>query len=241
MVQKVLSIIIPAYNEAMHIGSLIKLVADTKMQLPVKKEIIIVDDGSTDGTFDIASDYAKQYNDQKIILLQNKINKGKGSAVRKGLEHASGDIVLIQDADLEYDPSEYDELIQPIIDDHADVVYGSRFIGSKPQRKLYFWHNAGNKFITFLSNLLTGLNLTDIETCFKAFNTTILKSISLHENRFGFEPEVTAKISRIKAVRIYEIGIAYHGRTYQDGKKVKWHDGLWAIWCIIKYNVWKRR
>lgn len=236
-----LSIIIPAYNESAHIKTVIKRVAETDIHLPVQKEIIIVDDGSTDDTYRIASDFVNNIKGMNILLLQNEQNRGKGYSVRKALKHISGDFVLIQDADLEYDPAEYDELIAPIVEGHADVVYGSRFTGAKPQRKLYFWHNVGNKFITFLSDLFTGLNLTDIETCFKAFRSDIIKSINLYENRFGFEPEVTAKISRIKGVRIYEIGISYYGRTYKEGKKVKWFDGLSAIWCILTYNVWKRK
>jgi glycosyltransferase involved in cell wall biosynthesis len=223
-----LSIVIPAFNEALTIQEAINQVLHT----PYKNEIIIVDDGSTDGTREILSKF--QHPEVKLIFHEK--NTGKGGAIRTGFSQATGDIVLIQDADLEYDPSEYPTLLQPILSGKADVVYGSRFAGHGAHRVLYFWHSVGNRFLTLLSNIFTNLNLTDMECCYKVFTKDALRGIQIEENRFGFEPEITAKIAK-KRLRIYEVPISYYGRTYEEGKKIGWKDGLWAIWCIIKYNL----
>jgi glycosyltransferase involved in cell wall biosynthesis len=235
--QKKLSIIIPCYNEASLIGKVIENVIKVKSEL--EKEIIVVNDGSTDGSANAIELVVK--NNPTVMVIQQPKNKGKGAAIREALKKITGDFVIIQDADFEYDPDDYNKLLQPITEGHADVVYGSRFMGSGPHRVLFFFHTIGNKFLTFLSNLLTGLNLTDMETGYKMFKADVIKQINLKENRFGFEPEVTAKISRIKNIRIYEVGIAYYGRTYADGKKINWKDGLYAIWCVLKYNILSRK
>ncbi len=227
-----LSVIIPVYNE---VSTLVELV-DAVRKSPVESiEIIIVDDFSTDGTRDLYSGTLKDSVDQ--ILLQER-NYGKGAALRKGFAAATGDIVIVQDADLEYDPNEYPNVITPIINGKADVVYGSRFIGGGPHRVVYYWHYVGNQFLTIMSNMFTNINLTDMETCYKAFRREIIQSISIEENRFGFEPEITAKLSKMN-VRIYEVGISYYGRTYDEGKKIGWKDGVRAIWCILKYNLFR--
>ena len=224
-----LSIIIPCYNEINTIKELIDKVKSS----PIKsKEIIIIDNCSDDGT----REFLSSLNDESLIIILNDRNIGKGGSLAKGFALASGDITLIQDADLEYDPSEYEKLIAPILKGQADVVYGSRFIGEAPHRVLYFWHRVGNGFLTLLSNILTDINLTDMETCYKVFRTSIIKSLKFRERGFGFEPEVTAKIARLNC-RIYEVGISYFGRTYEEGKKVGWKDGFVAIWCILKYNL----
>ena len=224
-----LSIIIPCFNEMNTIKELINKVKSS----PIKsKEIIIIDNCSDDGT----REFLSSLNDESLIIILNDRNIGKGGSLAKGFALASGDITLIQDADLEYDPSEYEKLIAPIIKGQADVVYGSRFIGEAPHRVLYFWHRVGNGFLTLLSNILTDINLTDMETCYKVFRTSIIKSLKFRERGFGFEPEVTAKIARLNC-RIYEVGISYFGRTYEEGKKVGWKDGFVAIWCILKYNL----
>jgi len=224
-----LSIIIPCYNEINTINEVIKRVKSSKIKL---KQIIIVDDFSTDGTRELLHDLA----DESIqVIFENK-NQGKGAAISKGIQLATGEITIIQDADLEYDPTEYEKIINPIVLGKADVVYGSRFQGAQPHRVVYFWHRLGNGFLTLLSNVMTDINLTDMETCYKAFRTEILKSIDIKEKRFGFEPEITAKVAR-KRFRIYEVGISYYGRTYEEGKKIGWRDGIRAIWCIIKYNL----
>ncbi|MFZ9180461.1 MAG: glycosyltransferase family 2 protein [Rickettsiales bacterium] len=227
-----LSVIIPCFNEKNTIEKLIQAVLNSSYQ---KQEIIIIDDFSTDGTREILQ--------EKISPLVHKIiyqpyNQGKGSAIAKGISEANGDIIIIQDADLEYDPKEYLKIITPIIDDKADVVYGSRFISGECRRVLYFWHRIGNGFLTMLSNIFTNLNLSDMETCYKAFRASIIKPIKIEETRFGFEPEITAKIAKTKC-RIYEVGISYHGRTYEEGKKIGWKDGFRAIFCILKYNLKK--
>ena len=225
-----LSVVIPCYNEADTIEKVI--VAVLSAPYP-DKEIIVVDDCSTDGTREIL----KEKIAAKVSrIIYQSVNQGKGAALRQGIQAATGEIVIIQDADLEYDPFEYPKILQPIIDNKADVVFGSRFMGGEAHRVVYFWHRMGNGLITLLSNMLTNLNLTDVETCYKAFRREIIQSITIEEDRFGFEPEITAKISKMKC-RIYEVGISYYGRTYDEGKKINWHDGIWALYCIMKYNL----
>ena len=228
-----LTIIIPCFNEVNTIRQIIDKIIEINNY---EKEIIVIDDFSTDGSRQILSEIEK-ISISKLIL--NERNYGKGYCIKKGIEEATGDIVIIQDADLEYDPSDYKKLIEPIHKNQADVVYGSRFIGSEEKRVLYYWHTLGNKFLTTLSNMFTNINLTDMECCYKAFKTEIIKKIDLKENRFGFEPEVTAKLAK-KNIRIYEVGIKYFGRKYSDGKKITWKDGFAAIYCIIYYNVFSR-
>lgn len=236
---KTLSIIIPAYNEARTIHLILDKVRAVQLPQNFEKEIVIVNDCSKDNTASVLEKYMVDHPDQKFIVYNQERNRGKGAAIHKGIELAGGDYIIIQDADLEYNPEEYNILLRPIMDGFADVVYGSRFLGGKPHRILFFWHSIGNKVLTFLSNMFTNLNLTDMETCYKLFRADIIKGIKLRENRFGFEPEVTAKIARIKGVRIYEVGISYYGRTYAEGKKINWKDGFRAIWCIIKYGLFK--
>ena len=227
-----LSIIIPCFNEITTIKEIISKVKNSPIE---NKEIIIVDNNSTDGT----REFLKNINDDQLTIVYNKKNIGKGGSLAKGISLASGQITLIQDADLEYDPAEYKKLIAPILSGKADVVYGRRFVGEAPHRVLYFWHRVGNGFLTLLSNILTDINLTDMETCYKVFKTDIIKSIRLREKGFGIEPEITAKIARLNC-RIYEVGISYFGRTYKEGKKVKIKDGFIAIWCILKYNLFSK-
>ena len=236
---KKISIIIPCYNEATLIIANLERIIETHLNFNFDKEIIVINDGSTDSTASVLIEFVRI--NPSIKLIHQQKNMGKGAAIRAALANITGDIVLIQDADLEYDPRDYNKLLQPIVEGHADVVYGSRFMGSGPHRVLFFFHTIGNKFLTFLSNFFTGLNLTDMETGFKMFKAHLLKSIRLKENRFGFEAEVTAKISRLKKIRIYEVGICYYGRGYDEGKKIKWHDGIRAIYCIIKYNLFSRK
>lgn len=237
---KKLSIIIPVFNEEKTITNILDKVIDVELISNINKEIILVNDCSSDNSEKIITEYIEKIKHISLRLLNHKKNRGKGASLHTGIEAASGDLLIIQDADLEYDPTEYNVLLKPIIDGFADVVYGSRFGGSKPHRILFFWHSIGNKFLTFLSNMFTNLNLSDMESCYKLFRTDIIKSLNLKENRFGFEPEVTAKISRVKDIRIYEVGISYFGRTFAEGKKINWKDGVMAIYCIFKYNLWAK-
>jgi glycosyltransferase involved in cell wall biosynthesis len=234
-----LSIVIPAYNEAKTIRSVLEKVVAVDLIQGIKKEIIIVDDCSSDGTAEAIAKFQQENPCLTIKSIKHSVNRGKGAALKTGISEATGNFVIIQDADLEYDPRQYNLLLQPIIEGFADVVYGSRFIGGEPHRILFFWHTIGNRLLTFISNMLCNLNLTDMETCYKLFRSDIIKSVTLEEDRFGFEPEVTAKISRIKGIRIYEVGISYYGRTYGEGKKIGWQDGLRAIFCIFKYGLFR--
>lgn len=235
-----LSIVIPAYNEGPTIHRILDKIKTVEMIRDVKKELIIVNDCSRDNTEEAIQNYMRANPDLNIKYHKHEVNQGKGAALHTGISKATGDFVIIQDADLEYDPQEYNILIRPILDGYADVVYGSRFIGGKPHRILFFWHTIGNKMLTFLSNMFTNLNLTDMETCYKLFRREMIQSLELKEKRFGFEPEVTAKMSRIKGVRIYEVGISYYGRTYDEGKKIGMKDAFRALYCIIKYNVFSK-
>ena len=237
---KTLSIIIPAYNEQNTIIEILSILKDLELPHGLKKELVIVNDCSKDNTLGLLNDFIKANTDLHITLHSFAKNQGKGAALHKAIELATGDYIIIQDADLEYDPNEYSYLLKPMLSGNADVVYGSRFMGGNPHRILFFWHTIGNKFLTFLSNMFTNLNLTDMETCYKLFKAEILKGLTLQEKRFGFEPEVTAKISRVANVRIYEIGISYYGRTYEEGKKIGWKDGMRAIYCILKYNIFSK-
>ncbi len=232
-----LSIVIPAYNEERTIHLILDKVRAVKLQDDIEKEIIVVNDCSSDNTETVLKIYIAQHTGDNICYFEHEVNQGKGAALHTGIRVATGDFIVVQDADLEYDPKEYVILLQPILDGFADVVYGSRFIGGKPHRVLFFFHSIGNRWLTFLSNALTNLNLTDMETCFKMFRREFIQSLDLKEKRFGFEPEVTAKVARIKNVRIYEVGISYYGRTYAEGKKITWVDGFRAVYCIMKYNL----
>ncbi|RYX87714.1 glycosyltransferase family 2 protein [bacterium] len=234
-----LSIIIPVYNEAKTIHLILNKLKDVKLVNQISKEIIIVNDCSTDETEVVLSAYMANNRDLQITYFKHEFNQGKGAALHTGISKATGEYLIIQDADLEYDPNEYNDLLKPVVTGFADIVYGSRFIGSNPHRILFFWHTIGNRLLTFLSNMCTNLNLTDMETCYKLFRTDLIQKINLQEKRFGFEPEVTAKIARIPAIRIYEVGISYYGRTYEEGKKIGWKDGFRALYSIAKYGLFK--
>ena len=234
---KKLSILIPVFNEANTIYSILDKIKYTQLLNNIDREIIIVNDCSTDNTLSIINKYKEKNKELDIKLFSLEYNQGKGAAIHQAIKHACGEFIIIQDADLEYDPNDYNTLLKPVISASADVVYGSRFIGGNPHRVLFYWHSIGNKFLTSLSNLLTNLNLTDMETCYKLVKTEIAQSLNLKEKRFGFEPELTAKLSRVKNIRFYEVGISYYGRTYEEGKKIGWKDGFRAVYCIIKYNI----
>lgn len=235
-----LSIIIPAYNEENTITTILEKVQSVELIGGLDKEIIVVNDCSKDNTESKIQEFKNSHSHNDIVYFKHEKNQGKGAALHTGIEKATGDFIIIQDADLEYDPEEYNLLLKPILSGFADVVYGSRFMGGNPHRILFFWHSIGNKMLTFISNVFTNLNLTDMETCYKLWKSDAIKSVQLKEKKFGFEPEVTAKVSRITNIRIYEVGISYYGRTYQEGKKINWKDGFRAIYCILKYNIWAR-
>jgi glycosyltransferase involved in cell wall biosynthesis len=236
MTIKKLSILIPVYNEEKTIFQILEKVSSVELINQVSKEIIIVDDCSTDSTISQINSFLERNENVSIFVHHHSVNLGKGAAIHTAIKQITGDVAIVQDADLEYDPNEFNDLMKPICEGFADVVYGSRFIGGKPHRILFFWHSIGNKILTFLSNMFTNLNLTDMETCYKMFKKEIIQSVHLKENRFGFEPEITSKIAKLKGVRIYEIGISYYGRTYSEGKKIGWKDGFRAIYCILKYR-----
>jgi glycosyltransferase involved in cell wall biosynthesis len=239
MIISTLSIIIPAYNEAPTIHLILDKIKETELPNKIGKEIILINDCSTDNTEEVLQKYIKDNPTLQIRYHKHEINKGKGASLHTGIALATGEFLIIQDADLEYDPQEYTDLLKPVLKSNADVVYGSRFMGGNPHRILFFWHSIGNKMLTSLCNMSCNLNLTDMETCYKLFNTKIVQSLYLKEKRFGFEPEVTVKISRIPGIRLYEVGISYYGRTYQEGKKINWRDGFRALFCILKYGFLK--
>jgi len=234
-----LSILIPAYNEENTIQVILDKVNEVVLPNDIQKEIVIVNDCSSDGTVEKVQKYIAEHSDMDIRFFSQEKNMGKGAAINRAIKECTGDYLIVQDADLEYDPHEYALLLKPVFMDNADVVYGSRFVGHHPHRILFYWHSIGNKMLTRLSNMMTNLNLTDMETCYKLIRSSIAKSIKIKENRFGIEPEITAKLAKIKNIRIYEVGISYYGRTYEEGKKIGWKDGFRAIWCILKYRFVK--
>jgi glycosyltransferase involved in cell wall biosynthesis len=236
---KTLSIIIPAYNEAKTIHLILDRVYAVNLVHNLQKEVILVNDCSTDATEEVLLNYRSTHPEMNMQYYKHEVNQGKGAAIHTGIKKATGEYLVIQDADLEYDPEEFNELLKPVIRGSADVVFGSRFLGGNPHRILFYWHSIGNKVLTRLSNMLTNLNLTDMETCYKLCKTKIIQNIELKEKRFGFEPEITAKLARIPEIRIYEVGISYYGRTYLEGKKIGWRDGFRAIYCILKYNLFR--
>ena len=232
-----LSVVIPAYNEGNTIHLILNKIKKVELLENIRKEVIIVNDCSTDHTEQAIQTYRQNNPELTISYFKHEVNQGKGAALHTGISKATGEYLIIQDADLEYDPAEYNDMLKPVCAGFADVVYGSRFMGSNPHRILFFWHTIGNRWLTFASNMFSNLNLTDMETCYKLFDTKTIQSVKLTEKRFGFEPEVTQKIARIPNIRIYEVGISYYGRTYQEGKKIGWKDGVRAIWCILKYGL----
>ncbi len=234
---KKLSIVVPAYNEGNTIQHILNKINEVQLIQNLQKEVIVVNDCSKDDTEQKVVEFQLQHPELNIVYKKHEVNKGKGAALRTGFQIATGDFVIVQDADMEYDPNEFNILVKPILDGFADVVYGSRFMGGRPHRILFFWHTIGNKMLTFASNMFTNLNLTDMETCYKMFRREIIQGIDLKENRFGFEPEVTAKMSKIPKIRVYEVGISYYGRTYEEGKKIGMKDAFRALYCIIRYNL----
>lgn len=233
-----LSVLVPAYNEERTIEKILSSLVRVQLRDDIQMQIIVIDDGSTDATAEKAAAFAAPFS--HIHIIRHPRNTGKGSAIHSGIQHATGELLIVQDADLEYDPQEFNRLLQPVIEHQADVVYGTRFTTEQAHRVLYFWHYVGNRLLTTLSNVFSNLNLTDMETCYKLMRTDHVRSLHLKEKRFGFEPEVTQKLAKIKGIRFYEVGISYHGRTYAEGKKIRWTDGMYAIWCILKYGISSR-